>query len=133
MGIIVKKKSTLILLAILTVGIWVQSSNALPSSTANYNYILTGNNLLEYCESTKATRRIICTSYLMGVLDGHGYITLPPMEPLHCVPTGVNPNQLKLVVIKFLKSHPEFLHGGAPELITLAFMKHFPCSKNFKP
>jgi hypothetical protein len=44
-----------------------------------------------------------------------------------CIPEGVDIGQLRLVVLKYLKAHPERLHWQFNLLITLGLEEGFPC------
>jgi hypothetical protein len=44
-----------------------------------------------------------------------------------CVPPDVNPDQLRVAVLKYAKDHPESLKGATGVLTLAALMKAFPC------
>ena len=61
--------------------------------------------------------------YLDGIADaavGLGYT---------CYPTGVTQAQLREVVMKYLRDHPERLNDPAPLLVLNGLLEAFPCKR----
>jgi hypothetical protein len=63
-----------------------------------------------------------CTGYITGVGEAMA-------EPGICIPPEVVAGQVKSVVTKWLKDHPESLHLGADECVIQALRQGFPCSR----
>lgn len=68
-----------------------------------------------------------CGAYALGFAEGmtaanKGAVTL-------CVPKGVNGRELRLVMDKYLKDHPERLHEKVSVVLGAAFAAAYPCQK----
>jgi len=50
----------------------------------------------------------------------------------YCIPSSASPEQLIRVLVKYLENHPENLHETPAVLISVAFIKAFPCKKGAK-
>jgi hypothetical protein len=84
--------------------------------------------LLEECEAAETARQTFCLGYITGAsdVDGMDGATFP--ERRHsCVREEVTNGQLKDVVVKYLKDHPEERHLLAAILVVKAQAKAFPC------
>ena len=92
----------------------------------------TGNTVLEWCNAfvnaIEPTKSGGCLGYVAGIAGanetfvGWGY-----MQPLWCIPEGVDAGQLARVAVKFMEDHPESLHVTASSLVANAFGVAFPC------
>jgi len=73
-----------------------------------------------------------CTGYVFGLVELHeGAIrmSLQPLRPLFCLPTGAGRiEQLVRVVAHYLEAHPERLHLLQRDLVIEAFREAFPCT-----
>ena len=96
----------------------------------------TGNDLLIICgDGKKDYYSGYCAGYFVGVL--HSITAIIKMlqhesrsdlaDLCNKAPNAVNHNQLKMVVIKYLKDHPEQLHLPQWTLVVLAVREAFPC------
>jgi len=90
---------------------------------------VTGNQLLEYCESKDAFAQGLCDGYITGASDiesmeGSAF----PDRRRSCTPNTVTNGQMTDVVVKYLKDHPEERHMLAAVLVVEAVTKAFPCS-----
>ena len=91
---------------------------------------LSGNELLQYCESNENGPLNTCYGYIAGANDyqqamaGWGYLD----KPYYCASEGVATGQLVKVVTKYLNEHPENLHLVAGSLVANAMYYAFPCS-----
>jgi hypothetical protein len=93
------------------------------STSANAAY-MSGNTLLVKCEGTDLDQ-ITCMAYIVGVADAQsGLLGGGRLEPT-TLPAGVQPGQLKAIVVKYLKEHPEMLHFEAAQLIYIALGRSF--------
>lgn len=93
------------------------------STGANAAY-MSGNTLLAKCEGGDLDQ-ITCISYIVGVADAQsGLLEGGKLQPV-VLPPGVNPGQLKAVVVKYMKEHPEMLHYEAAQLIYIAMKRSF--------
>jgi len=102
---------------------------------------LTGQKLLQSCEHVEKLRRpdangeilMHCLGFVMGVQQGFrlGEMTVDDRKPAAarriCVPDTASAEQLALVVLKWLREHPERLHEDAAISAMYAFFDAFRC------
>ena len=81
----------------------------------------TGNSLLKRLSGDPFVDRTFALAYIAGVAD-HADVTREV-----CAQPGVQANQLKEIVLKYLKNHPENRHHPAAELVVNALKGAFPC------
>jgi hypothetical protein len=94
----------------LTVALWPLTALALD-----------GNTLLKKCEDSSPETQNFCLGYIMGAAD-----TLWTAR-LACPESGVKYPQVRDVVLKFLRDHPEKRHHSADSQVSLALAESFPC------
>jgi hypothetical protein len=120
-------KRSIFLLIILALGL-------VPPAGAQ-GYSLTGNDFLQVCDgpfsndAEKLMFESFCIGYLQGLQQMHQVVVgVRNVQPLYCEPTQSGTyDQLKRVVVKWLKNNPEHLHRDARVLVTRALMEAFPC------
>jgi hypothetical protein len=96
---------------------------------------LTGTQLYKSCLTTTGPGAVMCTVYVRGFVDGFlmGKLVGQENPPLYCPPdAGVDAQQARLIVRKFLSNHPEKLHEEASFVTSEALMTAFPCSTKSK-
>ena len=68
-----------------------------------------------------------CDAFIVGVRDGVVLaVTLRDAKPILDIPKDVKQEQIRAVVTKYLKDHPEELHKPAGLLVIFALSKAFP-------
>jgi Rap1a immunity proteins len=88
---------------------------------------LTGNDLLRFCSSHEAFETNMCTGYIEGVRDGLMFATVSlKSKPFFSVPNKVSSDQLRDVVVKYLRDNPETRHKPAGMLTIFALKEAFP-------
>lgn len=86
----------------------------------------TGNKLMEYLNESE--KRIgsypagVYTGYVLGVHDALDGIQI-------CSPDGTTVNQIKVIVGKYLRAHPESWNQSAAALVIRALRQAYPCEK----
>lgn len=129
-------------------GIFVAALIFLPISTSAVTTVegenFTGVGLLQVCSAEQESTvglfdKGICLTYLLGVsqtlslLSGVGaqvpYGETGKYRPLggSCMPKEVSVDQLRMVWLKYARSHPEALHNPAVLLLLNAFNEAWPC------
>lgn len=84
--------------------------------------------LLKHCTSESTFELGVCGGYLAGTAD-----TLDLLEQWKgptdqvCAPDAVTISQLRELVTKHIKEHPEQRHLSATSLVLSAFYETFPC------
>jgi len=102
-----------------------------------------GNDLLNKCgeviklinkedaSSVSFTKAEHCYGLLIGTVETHELLSKHNnSENFFCLSSGVTNNQAIMVIVKYLKEHPEILHRSASTLILLALQKKFPCPEH---
>ena len=85
----------------------------------------TGGNTLQH-----DAREIGCYNYLRGMFDMYEVLrALDVLQPMpFCAPDApVEASQMRSIVLKWLREHPERLHQPAGWLVYLAYAGAFPC------
>ncbi len=96
---------------------------------------LTGLELLRQCEGRspqglEALGPILCATYLSGILDGYQVRTMEAGvgRQALCPPAaGIENEQSKLIVEKWLRDHPDALGEPARVPAIVAIAQAFPC------
>ena len=94
---------------------------------------LSGNGLNEACSSDNYFSDGQCLGYIQGVYDARVLLDKAIIKKqwdgnwTACVPVSVSAGQLKEVVKKYLREHPEQWHYSANSTVARAFDETFPC------
>ena len=99
----------------------------------NPSLALTGSDLHRYCtKKNDSAAEVFCLGYLRGLSDGL-YLgeELGARGKRMCTPDdkSINLTQVRLIVEKAFKEHPELLHEPAGTLVMVALYDVFKCSK----
>ncbi len=115
----------LMLLVALTVAIQVSPAEAVWKK---------GNLLVDECLSESDFNEIMCYGYVIGIADmvremAQMAESKRVWRPDVCFPdiTSISAAQIKRVVVKYLKEHPEETHNKAVILVIGALEEAFPC------
>lgn len=82
----------------------------------------------EDASSFSSTKAEHCYGLILGTVGAHDLLSKHKNNDyFFCLPSGVTTNQATMVIVKYLKEHPENLHNSASTLILLALQKNFPC------
>ena len=117
------------------VGSWCMLSALSPSYASAQDRPVTGDQWLHICDGTSlgAAGEFACLSYLAGYIEfagtmiGSGFSRRELQDTiLGCMPDNIRIEQLRLVVIKYLREHPERLHLSFSQLVAEALRQAFP-------
>jgi Rap1a immunity proteins len=86
-----------------------------------------GNQILSMCESQSAFDYGRCLGYVLAVSDIMGMTMENTGWVKNCQPPGVTSDQLKDVVVQYLRNHPADHHYAAPGPVLMALSQAFPC------
>ena len=93
-----------------------------------------GNLLVDECVSESDFNEIMCYGYIIGIADVVSVMAQMAeskrvWRPDVCFPDipSISDAQLKRVVVKYLKKHPEKAHNKAVILVIGAIEEAFPC------
>ncbi len=94
---------------------------------ANANGLLDGAQLFRDCQADTASGQGFCLGYTSGIAD---ILVHRPVNGFKvCFVEKVSAGQIKDVVSKWLKDHPERRQYGAPGLVANALAEAYPCAK----
>jgi hypothetical protein len=96
-----------------------------PVASADAAEEFTGMTLLNYCENDDKAIKAICTSYLLGAVNGWK-ISQAINDEQDCIPKMVGA-QKRAVYIRWANNNPEELHRGAAASAILAHIEAYPC------
>jgi hypothetical protein len=114
-------KTTSLTLLALTINLAVGHAKA---DTAHAFY--DGNGLLANCRANLG----FCKGYVAGISDAVEFslFSLGRNNRWFCLPEKVATHQTTEIVINYLNRYPEARHYAAPDLVTRALGKAFPCN-----
>jgi hypothetical protein len=114
-------KTTSFTLLALTINLAVGHAKA---DTAHAFY--DGNGLLANCRANRG----FCKGYVAGISDAVEFslFSLGRNNRWFCLPEKVATHQTTEIVINYLNRYPEARHYAAPDLVTRALGKAFPCN-----
>jgi len=95
---------------------------------------MNGNQFLDLCKNSE----LACYTYLQGWIDAFVVTTMYMKDNDDvkkwnnhlinvCLSSEVNQTQKKMVLLKFLRDHPEMLHESSALLTYFAMKDAFPC------
>jgi hypothetical protein len=94
----------------------------------------TGSQLLQWCQAGEPVGqiadRMACYGYLLGMWEMFDMLapSLAPEANIPCLPGGgIEVEQMRLIVVKWLRNHPENLLEGAGLSFIAALKNAFPC------
>lgn len=104
------------------------------------SHALTGNTLLEWLRSDSQSFKATSLMYIRGVADTDimwaGFDALPEVKQQNklrinhfCIPAAASADQLHDVVRTYLEAHPADRATIASQLVQMAMLEAFPCSK----
>jgi hypothetical protein len=91
----------------------------------------TGVELFDLCFRKGTDGQLACTSYVRGFADGvvfEGLMT--GGDAKYCPPQSLPVKDIRLIVEKYLKDHPDQLSKEAGALVGLALHQAFPCKRH---
>ena len=93
------------------------------------NPFMSGTQLTQVCNGGDIDSALSCRSYLMGVIDGISTVSVGMVgRNALCIPPNVTIEQIRLIVVRELQTHPESLHYTPASLIYKAIDRAFPCN-----
>jgi hypothetical protein len=106
-----------------------------PASAQQPHLYVTGNQLLLACvevergkDSGDIYKAMECVHFVRGAMDAHVLWHEVESRPRpYCAPGSASPGQRGLVVLKWLRDHPESLHLPASFSVLKAMAQAFPC------
>ncbi len=87
--------------------------------------VMTGNQLLAMCADNSTYKS--CMAYILGFLDGTNHSAMLANQNLICIPEGVTPTQLGILVVNYLVKNPKNLHEHVALLVWASLYESYPC------
>jgi hypothetical protein len=99
--------------------------------TAGNARAFTANEFSVLCaDNSKSGGAEACAYYIAGVADGLSIGHAGANQGIsYCVPEGVNSRQIRLIVEKYMRDHPDRLHLDSAVVVTFALWDAFRCKK----
>jgi hypothetical protein len=95
-----------------------------------FSPFISGNDLWTWCSSREVRSVNLCLGYALGAADVWTVVSTRPQWDLAkvCLPSAVKPDQVRDVVIRYLREHPEDRHNPAALAAYSALKDAFPCA-----
>lgn len=92
---------------------------------------ITGEHLIEFCQSTSASDLALCHGFFRGLSDTHSiYAAMGKGLHLYCLPRGVTQEQFERVAFRWMEANPDLQDRPAAVLIVQALHEGFPCTED---
>ena len=89
-----------------------------------------GHQLLTKCTSQKYFENGECSGVISGVIDLAGDLSRAGVtEETFCIPARGGRGKVEVVVLQYLRDHPEQLGQTASSLVLRSLQESYPCSK----
>jgi hypothetical protein len=75
----------------------------------------------------------MCVGYFRAMVDMNEMLATAFRRPMWCADGVRRIDQLKLVVLKFMKERPELIHGPFAAIVYTSLGNAFPCAQWKKP
>lgn len=89
----------------------------------------TGTTLLEKCQNKAPEYALACTAYIVGVVDGIKKDIFIGRAPANCWPAQMEAQQVRNLVVKYLKAYPDQRKAPASLTISVALNDAYSCQK----
>lgn len=95
---------------------------------------VTGMELYNWCTSNDGEIETACRVYLAGVTEGFTLgQQLQQYGIILCLPDGVTPPQMQLMLLKVARDHPELLNMPAATIASKAILDTYKCHPGQSP
>tara|TARA_Y100001970_G_C13789134_1_gene629351 strand:- start:316 stop:675 length:360 start_codon:yes stop_codon:yes gene_type:complete len=97
-------------------------------SAGSTKYFYNGTKLYNLCRAGNATDEALCEGYILGVQDAiySGYLS---DHFSVCLPEGVEPDQIRLMLIRFIENNPDIMNFAAEGLVAKTLETFYSCKK----
>ena len=96
-------------------------------SAGSTKYFYNGTKLYNLCRAENATDEALCEGYILGVQDAiySGHLS----EHFSvCLPEGVEPDQIRLQLIRFIENNPDIMNFAAEGLVAKTLETSYACT-----
>ena len=95
-------------------------------SAGSSKYFYTGTKLYNHCRAVSSIEEALCEGYILGVQDSIYSGHLSDHFSL-CLPEGVEPDQLRLQLIKFIENNPDIMNFAAEGIVAKSLEISYAC------
>ena len=95
-------------------------------SAGSTKYFYNGTKLYNLCRAENAIDEALCEGYILGVQDSiySGHLS----EHFSvCLPEGVEPDQIRLQLIRFIENNPDIMNFAAEGLVAKTLETSYAC------
>ena len=95
-------------------------------SAGSTKYFYNGTKLYNLCRAENAIDEALCEGYILGVQDAiySGHLS----EHFSvCLPEGVEPDQIRLQLIRFIEQNPDIMNFAAEGLVAKTLETSYAC------
>jgi len=95
-------------------------------SAGSTKYFYNGTKLYNLCRAENTTDEALCEGYILGVQDAiySGHLS----EHFSvCLPEGVEPDQIRLQLIRFIENNPDIMNFAAEGLVAKTLETSYAC------
>ena len=95
-------------------------------SAGSTKYFYNGTKLYNLCRAENAIDEALCEGYILGVQDAiySGHLS----EHFSvCLPEGVEPDQIRLQLIRFIEKNPDIMNFAAEGLVAKTLETSYAC------
>ena len=96
----------------------------LPAGSTKYFY--NGTQLYNLCRAANAIDEAVCEGYILGVQDAIYSGHLSDHFNI-CLPEGVEPDQIRLMLIRFIENNPDIMNFAAEGLVAKTLETSYSC------
>jgi hypothetical protein len=106
-------------------------SGALMAARPAAAQYLTGEELVRHCISENKQDNTACIYYITGVIDYHAVLQSLAIAPTidFCLPSEIAKEQAAVLVLAYMRQHPQHDPFAAATVVPMALNKVFPCRK----
>ena len=97
-------------------------------SAGSTKFFYNGTKLYNLCRSDNATDEALCEGYILGVQDAIYSGHLSDHFSI-CLPEGVEPDQIRLMLIRFIENNPNIMNFAAEGLVAKTLETFYSCNK----
>ena len=97
-------------------------------SAGSTKYFYNGSKLYNLCRAGNNTDEALCEGYILGVQDSIYSGHLSEHFSL-CLPEGIEPDQIRLQLIRFIENNPDIMNFAAEGLVAKTLETSYSCKK----
>ena len=97
-------------------------------SAGSTKYFYNGTKLYNLCRAENAIDEALCKGYILGVQDAIYSGHLSDHFSI-CLPEGVEPDQIRLMLVRFIENNPDIMNFAAEGLVAKTLETFYSCKK----